>query len=82
MLLNIPIGKIIHEITDTDALCDLLSSLNVKINRSTESIIIDPKEMINTEIEESLSKKLRASYYFMGALLGKYKKAVMYLTYT
>ncbi len=68
----------IPEITDTDALCDLLSSLNVKINRSTESIIIDPKEMINTEIEESLSKKLRASYYFMGALLGKYKKAVMY----
>ena len=59
----------IPEITDTDALCDLLSSLNVKINRSTESIIIDPKEMINTEIEESLSKKLRASYYFMGALL-------------
>ena len=68
----------IPEITDTDALCDLLSSLNVKINRSTESIIIDPKEMINTEIEESLSKKLRASYYFMGALLGKFKKAVMY----
>ena len=68
----------IPEITDTDALCDLLSSLNVKINRSTESIIIDPKEMINTEIEESLSKKLRASYYFMGALLGKYKKAVMH----
>ena len=68
----------IPEITDTDDLCDLLSSLNVKINRSTESIIIDPKEMINTEIEESLSKKLRASYYFMGALLGKYKKAVMY----
>ncbi len=68
----------IPEITDTDALCDLLSSLNVKINRSTESIIIDPKEMINTEIEESLSKKLRASYYFMGALLGKFKKAVMH----
>ena len=68
----------IPEITDTDDLCDLLSSLNVKINRSTESIIIDPKEMINTEIEESLSKKLRASYYFMGALLGKYKKAVMH----
>ena len=68
----------IPEITDTDALCDLLSSLNVKINRSTESIIINPKEMINTEIEESLSKKLRASYYFMGALLGKFKKAVMH----
>ena len=34
--------------------------------------------MQNTEIKEEYSKKLRASYYFMGALLGKYKKAVMY----
>jgi len=68
----------IPEITDTDALCDLLNSLNVKINRSTESIIINPKEMKNIEIEEYLSKKLRASYYFLGALLGKFKKAVMY----
>ena len=68
----------VPEITDTDALCDLLKSLNVKVNRSTESIIIDPKEMKNIEIEESLSKKLRASYYFMGALLGKFKKVSMY----
>ena len=33
--------------------------------------------MENTEITEEFSKKLRASYYFMGALLGKYGKAVM-----
>ena len=68
----------VPEITDTDALCDILKLLNVKVNRSTESIVVDPKEMINTEITEPYSKKLRASYYFMGALLGKYKKAVMY----
>lgn len=68
----------VPEITDTDALCDILKLLNVDIKRSTESIIINPKEMINTEITEEYSKKLRASYYFMGALLGKYKKAVMY----
>jgi len=30
------------------------------------------------EITEPFSKKLRASYYFMGALLGKYKKATMH----
>ena len=34
--------------------------------------------MKNIEIAEKFSKKLRASYYFMGALLGKFKKAVMY----
>ena len=32
----------------------------------------------DTEINKNLSKKLRASYYFMGALLGKFKKVDMY----
>ncbi len=68
----------VPEITDTDALCDILNLLNVNFKRSTESIIVNPQEMVNTEITEEFSKKLRASYYFMGALLGKYKKAVMY----
>ena len=68
----------VPEITDTDALCDILEALNVNVNRSTESLVINPKDMKNIEIEEEFSKKLRASYYFMGALLGKYKRAVMY----
>lgn len=68
----------IPEITDTDALCDILNALNVEVKRASESIIINPKDMINTEITEKFSRKLRASYYFMGALLGKYKRAVMY----
>ncbi len=68
----------IPEITDTNALCDILKLLKVDMNRSTESIMINPKGIENTEITEEFSKKLRASYYFMGALLGKYKKAVMY----
>lgn len=68
----------VPELTDTDALCEILDLLNVGVKRASESIVIDPKEMVNAEIEEKYSKKLRASYYFMGALLGKYKKAVMY----
>ena len=68
----------IPELTDTDALCEILKSLNVEVKRASESIIIDPSNMKNVEITENYSKKLRASYYFMGALLGKYKKAVMY----
>ena len=68
----------IPEITDTEALCDILKELNVGVKRASESIIINPTGMNNMEIAEKFSKKLRASYYFMGALLGKYKKAVMY----
>ena len=68
----------VPEITDTDALCDILEELNVKTKRASESIIIDPTDMINKEICEEHSRKLRASYYFMGALLGKYKRAEMH----
>ena len=68
----------VPEITDTDALCDILELLNVKVKRASESIIIDPKEMKNTLIGEEHAKKLRASYYFMGALLGKFHKAELY----
>ena len=68
----------VPEITDTDALCDILKSLNVDVKRASESVVINPKDMKNIEIAEEYSKKLRASYYFMGALLGKYKKAAMY----
>lgn len=68
----------VPEITDTDALCDILKYLNANVNRSTESVVINTSGMKNLEITEEYSKKLRASYYFMGALLGKYKKASMY----
>lgn len=68
----------VPEITDTDSLCDILKELNVDYKRASESIVINPEKMKNVEIGEIFSKKLRASYYFMGALLGKYKKVVMY----
>ena len=68
----------VPEITDTDALCDILDELNVKTSRASGSLIIDPKEMKNVGIKEEHSKKLRASYYFMGALLGKYNKCSMF----
>ena len=67
----------IPEITDTDALCEILEFLGVEVKRASESIVIDPSNMKNLEIKDNYCKKLRASYYFMGALLGKYKKVTM-----
>ena len=68
----------IPEITDTDALCDILHDLKVETTRASGSLVINPKNMVNIEIAEEHSKKLRASYYFMGALLGKYHKVSMF----
>lgn len=68
----------VPDILDVDALVDILNYLGAKVdNYEEESYRIDTKQMQNREIIEEMSNKLRASYYFMGALLGKYKKAVV-----
>ena len=68
----------IPNISDIDALKDILNHLGAKVKYGDSTLSINPKSIVNKEIPEDFSKKLRASYYFMGAILGKYKKAVMY----
>ena len=68
----------VPEITDVNALSEILEYLNADVRRASESIVINPANIENKTITEEHSKKLRASYYFLGALLGKYKKASMY----
>lgn len=68
----------IPNISDIDALNDILIYLGAKVIREKQKMIIDSTNIKNKEIPESISKRLRASYYFMGALLGKYKKVEMY----
>ena len=68
----------VPEITDTDALSEILMYLGAEVRRASESIVINPNTIVNKEIPEEQAKKLRASYYFMGALLGKYKHVEMY----
>ena len=71
-ILNVP------NISDVDSLEEILRCLKAKINRESNSVKIDSSKIENTIIPEELSKKLRASYYFMGSLLGKFKKIEMY----
>lgn len=68
----------VPNITDRDALNEILEYLNADVKIEDETMVIDSTNIENKEIPESISKKLRASYYFMGALLGKYKKVNMY----
>lgn len=68
----------VPNISDTDALIEIMKLLKCKINYQDNRIIIDTTNMENILIPEEYSNKLRASYYFMGALLGKYKKAEIY----
>lgn len=68
----------IPNISDIKALNEILEYLGAKVDFKEEIIKIDSSTVMNREIPEELAKKLRASYYFMGVLLGKYKKAELY----
>ena len=79
-LLSDDIVKIdnVPNISDIDALNEILEYLGAKVKREGEIMEIDSRNIKNKEIPESISTKLRASYYFMSALLGKYKHVEMY----
>ncbi len=68
----------IPNISDIDALNEILEYLGAKVSLHDKIMVIDSKNITNKEIPESISSKLRASYYFMSALLGKYKHVEMY----
>ncbi len=68
----------VPNISDRDALIDILKLLNCKIETNNDYIKIDTKNISNSFIPEELGKKLRASYYFMGALLSKFKHVEMH----
>ncbi len=65
----------VPNISDVQSLKILLEELGVRvIIKAQDHIVIDPSDMKNVAMVSDTVTKLRASYYFMGALLGKYKK--------
>jgi len=67
----------VPEINDVDALIELLFELNADVKKVKDHVVIDPSNLKNIMLESEAVGKLRASYYFMGALLGKYKHVRM-----
>ena len=74
VLANGPVTIVgVPEIEDVKNLSEILKILNVEVHQSaTDHLIIDPTHMENTDLTADAVTKLRASYYFMGALLGRY----------
>lgn len=68
----------VPNISDIDALDEILNHLGATVTRNDDMIKINSSKIENKVIPEVISKKLRASYYFMGALLSKFKKVEMY----
>lgn len=64
----------VPNISDVDALGVLLKELNCKVEKNEDILVVDPTNLENIPLVGEAVDKLRASYYFMGALLGKYKR--------
>ncbi len=64
----------VPNISDIDALDEILTYLGAKVEKKEDIMKIDSSNIENKTIPEKIATKLRASYYFMGALLSKFKE--------
>ncbi|MCD7034692.1 UDP-N-acetylglucosamine 1-carboxyvinyltransferase [Metabacillus sp. GX 13764] len=65
------------DISDVHILKDLLEEIGGKAQFENGEMTVQPEEMISMPLPNGKVKKLRASYYLMGAMLGRFKKAVI-----
>ncbi|KEZ49054.1 MULTISPECIES: UDP-N-acetylglucosamine 1-carboxyvinyltransferase [Metabacillus] len=65
------------DISDVHILKDLLEEIGGTAEFKNNEMYVNPAEMISMPLPSGKVKKLRASYYLMGAMLGRFKKAVI-----
>lgn len=65
----------VPDISDVRILIDMMRELGSIITFENEVLTIDNSNVQNKKITEEYAGKLRASYYFMGSLIGKYHEA-------
>ncbi|WP_112182215.1 MULTISPECIES: UDP-N-acetylglucosamine 1-carboxyvinyltransferase [Paraliobacillus] len=65
------------KISDVGILGELLEEIGGEVSWHGQTVHIDPSNMTSMPLPNGKVKKLRASYYFMGAMLGRFKKAVI-----
>ncbi len=64
------------DVRDTNVMMQAMESIGVVINRlDRHTVKINASQIHDLVIEDDYIKKIRASYYLLGALLGKYSKA-------
>ena len=64
------------DVRDTNVLIQAMESIGVVVQRlDRHTVKINASNIYDVVIEDDFIKKIRASYYLLGALLGKYKKA-------
>ncbi|AQX53161.1 UDP-N-acetylglucosamine 1-carboxyvinyltransferase [Priestia flexa] len=64
-------------ISDVELLSDLIEEIGGTVTSDNEELTVNPTHMTAMPLPSGKVKKLRASYYLMGAMLGRFKKAVV-----
>ncbi len=67
----------VPRISDVSELVYLLSLLNIYVEVDGSTLTIDPTGIDNIVLDDEACTRLRASYYFMGALLGRFRYCKM-----
>lgn len=67
----------VPDIKDVHSLKEILELMGVKVTFENHTMIIDPTNMVSIPMPSGKINSLRASYYFMGALLGKFGEGVV-----
>ena len=65
----------VPNISDVHKIIEMLELLGSKVDYTGDVMTPDNKNVKNTEITKEYASTIRASYYFMGALLSKYGEA-------
>lgn len=70
----------IPDVWDINIMLESIVDLGAKVSRiDRNTVIINAKNANKTELADSVLGRMRATYYFVGALLGKHKKAKVVL---
>lgn len=63
------------KLTDVETMIEMLTALGVKADKRGKNLYIDPSGRLNPEAPYEIVKKMRASYYVLGSLLGRMRRA-------
>lgn len=67
----------VPDIQDVHSLIEILEIMGVKTKFENNELEIDPTDIVSIPMPSGKINSLRASYYFMGALLGKFGEGVV-----
>ncbi|MBC3889948.1 UDP-N-acetylglucosamine 1-carboxyvinyltransferase [Acetobacterium paludosum] len=69
----------VPDIKDVNKMIDILEKLGAEIYRENDTVIINTEKPISYDVSdyEEETGQMRASYYLLGALLGRYRKAIV-----